>query len=187
MAKQYDQLDDRLTAFIARQQLFFVATAAAGTRVNVSPKGLDALRVIDARRVCYLDVTGSGSETAAHLAADGRLTVMFCAFEGAPMILRLYGRGVSYRHDTADYAALLAEHYAGQALVGARQIIVLDIEMVQTSCGYAVPFFAFEAQRDTLINWAHNKGADGLDAYRREKNRVSLDGLPTGLIDDRAP
>lgn len=183
MAKQYEQLDERLTAFIGRQHMFFVASAAEGTRVNVSPKGLDVLRVVGPNRVCYLDVTGSGSETAAHLAADGRLTIMFCAFEGPPMILRLYGRGVSHRADTAAYADLLAAHYDGKALVGARQIVVLDIDLVQTSCGYAVPLYAFEAQRDTLITWAENKGPDGLDAYRREKNRISLDGLPTGLID----
>lgn len=184
MAKQYDRLDERLTRFIQRQHMFFVASATADSRVNVSPKGLDALRVIHDNRVCYLDATGSGSETAAHLAADGRLTIMFCAFEGPPMILRLYGRGVAHRRGTPAYAALLQARFDGRELPGARQIVVLDFDLVQTSCGYAVPLYGFEAQRDTLDNWAAQKGEDGLDAYRREKNRVSIDGLPTGLIVD---
>jgi hypothetical protein len=184
MAKQYDRLDDRLTRFLTRQHIFFVASATADSRVNVSPKGLDTLRVIDANRVCYLDYTGSGSETAAHLAADGRLTLMVCAFEGPPMILRLYGRGAAHRRGTPDYAALLVAHFDGRESAGARQIVTLDFDLVQTSCGYAVPLYGFEAQRDTLTNWAEQKGADGLDAYRREKNRLSMDGLPTGLIDD---
>lgn len=183
MAKQYDRLDERLIRFIQRQHLFFVASATADSRVNVSPKGLDALRVVQDNRVCYLDATGSGSETAAHLAADGRLTIMFCAFEGPPIILRLYGRGVAHRRGTAAYAELLQAQFAGRELAGARQIVVLDVDLVQTSCGYAVPLYGFEAQRDTLDNWAAQKGEDGLAAYRREKNRVSIDGLPTGLVD----
>lgn len=184
MAKQYDRLDERLTRFIQRQHIFFVASATADSRVNVSPKGLDALRVINDNRVCYLDVTGSGSETAAHLIADGRLTMMFTAFDGPPMILRLYGRGVAHRRGTPDYAELLQAQFGGRELLGARQIVVLDFDLVQTSCGYAVPLYSYESDRDVLDTWAEQKGEDGLDAYRREKNRVSIDGLPTGLIVD---
>ena len=182
MGQQFASITPRHRAFIEKQHIFFVASATADSRVNVSPKGLDALRVIDERRVCYLDLTGSGSETAAHLLADGRLTLMFCAFEGAPNILRLFGRGRSLVRGTAEYAALLQSHFGGQETPGARQIVVLDCDLVQTSCGFAVPLFEFRDDRPTLIRWADAKGEQGVDEYRREKNAASIDGLPTGLI-----
>ena len=184
MAKQFASIDPSQRAFIERQHIFFVASAAAGSRVNVSPKGLDALRVLDANRVVYLDLTGSGNETAAHLRADGRMTIMFCAFEGAPMILRLYGRGHVLPRGSADYARLLADDFGGVEPAGARQMVVLDIDLVQTSCGYAVPHFDYQEERPGLLRWAESKGEAGLDAYRREKNARSMDGLPTGLFDD---
>lgn len=182
MAKQFDRIEPAHRAFIEKQHIFFTASATASGRVNVSPKGLDALRVIDEHTVCYLDLTGSGSETAAHLLADGRLTIMFCAFEGAPNILRLYGQGRSLSRGGADYAQLLERHFDNIEPPGARQIVVLSCDLVQTSCGYAVPLFDYAAERPTLIRWAETKGEDGLRAYREEKNAVSIDGLPTGLV-----
>ncbi|GGC42770.1 pyridoxamine 5'-phosphate oxidase [Siccirubricoccus deserti] len=182
MAKFYPTLTEDHRGFISRQRIFFAASAAATGRVNLSPREAGALRVLGEASVCWLDQTGSGSETAAHLRADGRLTLMFCAFEGAPLILRLYGRGQSLPRGGAEYAEVLAEHYGGEEPLGARQIVRLAVELVQTSCGYGVPMFDFAADRPNLQRWARAKGEDGLEAYRREKNAVSLDGLPTGLV-----
>jgi hypothetical protein len=177
MAKHFPALEDEHRAFIEKQKIFFVASAAPEGRVNLSPKGMDSLRVISPHRVAYLDLTGSGNETSAHVEACGRMTMMFCAFEGAPLILRLYGKGAILRKGTPDYEALLA-HFV--EITGARQIVRLDIDLVQTSCGYAVPFFDYREDRPNLVRWAENKGADGLEAYRKEKNTRSIDGLPTG-------
>jgi hypothetical protein len=183
VAKQFPSIDENHREFIARQRVFFTASAAAGSRVNLSPRGTDAFRVLGGNSVVYLDRTGSGNETAAHLRADGRLTIMFCAFEGPPLILRLYGRGRTLRRDGAEYRALLAESFAGHEPLGARQMIRLDVELVQTSCGFGVPLFDYQGERPTLDRWAEAKG-DQIDAYRREKNTVSMDGLPTGLFED---
>jgi hypothetical protein len=181
VAKQHPVIDDALAAFIGRQHIFFAASAASGTRVNLSPRGTDALRILGPREVCYLDQTGSGNETAAHLLADGRLTLMFCAFEGPPQILRLYGRGEVLHRGGQPYAALLAEAFESREPPGARQIVRLAVEIVQTSCGFGVPLFDFRERRPTLDRWAESKGEEGLAAYRREKNSMSMDGLPTGL------
>jgi hypothetical protein len=184
MAEQFAQIEPALRDFILRQHVFFVATAAAGGRVNLSPKGLDALRVLGPNRVAYLDLTGSGNETAAHLRADGRLTLMMCAFEGPPRILRLYGRGRVLRRGTEGYARLLAEAFGGEEPLGARQIVLLEVELVQTSCGYGVPLYAYRGERPALARWAESKGEEGLEAYRREYNVRSIDGLPTGLLEE---
>jgi hypothetical protein len=181
MGKQFSSIEPVHREFIGRQRIFFTATAAAGSRVNVSPKDCAALRVVNANAVAYLDQTGSGSETAAHLLVDGRLTVMFCAFEGPPVILRLYGRGKSLVRGTAEYTELLERLFDNEEPPGARQIVWLDIDLVQTSCGYGVPLFEYAGERPTLIRWAQAKGEDGLTEYRRLKNSVSIDGLPTGL------
>lgn len=181
MAKQFAQLDERQRAFIEKQPMFFVASAAEGSRVNLSSKGFDCLRVLTSNRVIDLDRTGSGSETAAHLRVDGRLTIMFCAFQGPPMILRLYGQGRSIFRDEPEFDALLSAHYAGEEPRGARQIVMQDIDLVQSSCGFAVPLMDFVAQRDVLERWADAKSDDELRAYRQLKNTVSMDGLPTGL------
>ena len=141
-------------------------------------------RILTANRVVYLDRTGSGNETAAHLKADGRLTIMFCAFEGPPNILRLYGRGHAVHRGTDEYRWLLAEHYDGNEPLGTRQFIVLDVDLVQTSCGYGVPFMEYRGERPSMDNWSEKKGAEGLAAYQREKNVTSMDGLPTGLFED---
>jgi Pyridoxamine 5'-phosphate oxidase len=184
MAKQFPRIEPAHREFLLRQKMFFTASAAADGRVNVSPKGLDALRVLGPDAVCYLDRTGSGNETAAHLRATGRLTIMTCAFEGPPMILRLYGRGRILRRGGADYAALLAEAFDGEEPPGARHIVHLAVDLVQTSCGYGVPLFDYKGERPTLTRWAEAKGEAGLEAYRREKNARSLDGLPTGLLEE---
>ena len=183
MAKQFETLQDDHRRFIARQHVFFTASAAAGGRVNLSPKDGKSLRLIGERTAAYLDQTGSGNETAAHVKANGRLTFMFCAFEGLPQILRLYGRGRIAPRGGDEYARLLAEAFGGEEPVGARQMVLLDIELVQTSCGYAVPLFDYVGERENLLRWAETKGDEGLDEYRREKNAVSIDGLPTGMFE----
>ncbi len=179
MAKFLDALDERLTAFIREQKMFFTATAPDKGRVNLSPKGLDTFRILGPRKVGYLDATGSGNETAAHLLQNGRITLMFCAFDGPPLILRLYGTGKSVRSGSSEWPGLRSAF--GPRMHGERQLIVVDIESVQTSCGFGVPLFAFREHRDQLPAWADRKGEQGLVAYRAEKNRVSIDGLPTGL------
>lgn len=179
MAKFYPQLDAMLRDFIARQRLFFTATAPSAGRVNVSPKGADSLRILDDRRIAYVDLTGSGNETAAHVRENGRLTLMFCSFEDKPLILRLYGRGEVVTRKDARWGALLERF---PPLPGVRQIIHLTIESAQTSCGYAVPLYRYEGERDTYPRWVEKKGADGIAAYQGEKNRASIDGLPTGLV-----
>jgi hypothetical protein len=181
LAKQYNSIEAPIAKFIGRQHMFFVGSAADGSRINVSPKGLDAFRVVDANKVIYLDRTGSGNETAAHLRADGRLTVMFCAFEGAPMILRLFGRGTSHLLGSEKFNTYIESHFAGSIPSGARQIVELAVDLVQTSCGYAVPEYEFQNHRETLVEWADRKGDDGIRAYWAEKNLKSIDGLPTGF------
>jgi len=181
MARFYPALEDKHRAFIAAQQLFFTASGTADSRLNLSPKGMDSLRVIDAKRVAYLDLTGSGNETAAHLKHDGRMTMMWCSFAADPLILRLYGHGRAVRRQDTEWGDL-HRHFA--PLPGERQLIVLDIEAVQTSCGYAVPLYTYAGERDTLARWADKKGAVGLLDYWREKNQVSIDGLTTGLLEN---
>lgn len=183
MGKQFQSLETAHRDFIARQKIFFNASAGAEGRVNVSPRDAKSLRILDERTAVWLDLTGSGNETAAHLRATGRLTLMFCAFEGAPMILRLYGTGRAIRQGSAEYAELLAGHFAGEEPPGARQMILLAIEMVQTSCGYNVPLFDYVGERETLYRWAEKKGPEGLEAYWRQKNLHSIDGMPSGLMD----
>jgi hypothetical protein len=184
MGKQFSGIEPAHREFIERQHIFFTASAAATGRVNVSPKDCAALRLLGEHCVAYLDVTGSGNETAAHLLADGRLTLMFCAFEGAPMILRLYGRGRVLRRGSAAYREALARHFDDVERAGARQIVVLDVDRVQTSCGYGVPLFDYVEDRQTLTKWAAAKGDAGLEEYWRLKNSVSIDGLPTGLMEE---
>jgi Pyridoxamine 5'-phosphate oxidase len=181
MGKQFAVIEPSHREFIEGQRIFFNASACAEGHVNLSPRDVAALRILDAKTVVYVDRTGSGNETAAHLLADGRLTLMFAAFDGPPMILRLFGRGRILPRRGAEYAALLASHFAGSEVPGARQMVRLDVEMVQTSCGMNVPLFDFVAPREQLTRWAITKGEDGLEEYRRQKNAVSLDGLPTGM------
>jgi hypothetical protein len=176
MGKVLEALDERLTGWIAQQRLFFVATAPReGEHVNVSPKGGDTLRVLGPREVAYLDLTGSGSETIAHLRENGRITLMLCAFAGPPDIVRLFGYGTVHVSGTPGYeelAPLFPEK------TGARAIIRVALTRVQTSCGYQVPLMDFVAERDQLERWAEAKGRDGVLAYQAERNTTSIDGLP---------
>ena len=179
MAQRYDSLSPRLQAFIEEQKIFFVGTAAPEGRVNVSPKGMDSLRVTGPNRVVWLNVTGSGNETAAHLLEHNRMTLMWCAFEGRPMILRLYGQAQAYHPRDERWDELLA-HFP--PLPGTRNIFELDVDLVQTSCGMAVPYFDYAGDRDDLKNWATNKGPEKVATYWEEKNQTSLDGKPTAIF-----
>ncbi|ALI55441.1 pyridoxamine 5'-phosphate oxidase family protein [Celeribacter marinus] len=184
MAKQFDSISDTLRAFVERQHIFFCASAAQDTRVNLTPRSTDSLRITGPNEALFLDLTGSGNETAAHVIADGRLTLMFCAFEGPPMILRLYGRGRVVHRDAPEFTPLFAQHIGGDIPVNARQIFIQDIDLVQTSCGYGVPLFEYTRERPALRNWAADKSDADIRAYWGEKNRTSMDGLPTGVFDD---
>lgn len=178
MGKHYEELSERLAQFITEQKVFFVATATADSRVNVSPKGMDSLRVLGRKRVVWLSVTGSGNETSAHVQHDPRMTIMFCAFEGAPLILRLYGTAKVIHPNDAGWNELFPLF---EPLPGARQIFDLSIDLVQTSCGMAVPYYAYEGDRELLKDWAVRKGEAGLKQYWEEKNQFSLDGIPTHI------
>jgi hypothetical protein len=176
MGKAFESLDDKLIAWIAEQHVFFVASAPRdGGHVNVSPKGHDSLRVLSATEVAYLDLTGSGAETIAHTRENGRLTIMFCAFTGPPQILRLFGEGIAHPVGSARFDELAPRF---ELIPGARSIVTLAIERVQTSCGYSIPFLDYREERPTLQQWAARKGDDGLAEYWAEKNVASIDGLP---------
>ena len=179
MAKQYDQITEQLQHFIERQKVFFVGTAATTGRVNVSPKGMDSFRVLGPNRVAWLSVTGSGNETAAHIAQTNRMTVMFCAFENRPMILRLYGCAQAIYPRDAVWDELIG-HFP--ELPGTRQLFDLSVDLVQTSCGMGVPLYEYQGDRTELNQWANQKGPEQIEAYQRQKNQVSLDGLPTHLF-----
>lgn len=185
MGKQSTSIESNHREFILKQHIFFTASAAARGRVNLSPKDAASLRILSENRVAYLDLTGSGNETAAHLVADGRLTLMFCAFEGAPTILRLYGRGKVLSRNSAEYRELLASAFNNEESPGARQMVALEVELVQTTCGYGVPLFDYAGERPTLRLWAEAKGEAGLEEYRLQKNTFSIDGLPTGIVEPR--
>ena len=178
MAKFYTELDNSLRRFIAEQKIFFTASAPNDGRVNLSPKGMDSFRCLDGKTVAYLDLTGSGNETAAHIFENGRLTIMFCSFTEKPLILRLYGRGRVILKNDEDWNRLYSNF---TPIVGERQIILLEIESLQTSCGFAVPVYELKEEREKLVEWAENKGENGLLEYRQTKNQISIDGLPTNL------
>lgn len=176
MGKVVPELTPELEKFIRDQPLFFVASAplAADGHVNLSPKGLDTFRVLSPRRVAYLDLTGSGNETSAHLAENGRITILFCSFTRNPLILRLYGQGRVVQPGDAEWADL-APRFPGYP--GIRQAIEVEVTRVQTSCGFGVPRLEHGAQRATLLDWAESKGPEALRKYRAQKNARSVDGL----------
>lgn len=179
MGKFVEKLSDTLSSFIQAQKLFFVASAPlTGGRVNLSPKGMDTFRIFHEKQVGYLDLTGSGNETAAHIAENGRLTIMFCSFTDKPLIVRLSGKGRVIHPHHAEWEQYLA-HFTPMA--GTRQLILLEVELVQSSCGMSIPFFEYQGERHDLEQWAENKGEEGLKTYWAEKNATSLDGLPTGI------
>jgi hypothetical protein len=183
MAKFYTKLDEMLRKFIGAQHMFFNASAPDEGRINLSPKGLDTFRILDDRRVAYLDLTGSECETAAHIAENGRLTLMFCSFDEKPLIVRLYGKGWVVRPRDSQWQEL---HDLFPPMVGERQIIGLDIESIMTTCGFAVPKYEFKGHRETLTDFACKMGDEKMDEYRRQKNQRSIDGLPTYLFEDAA-
>ncbi|HUR43239.1 MAG TPA: pyridoxamine 5'-phosphate oxidase family protein [Aestuariivirga sp.] len=174
------KLTATLKAFIEAQHLFFVATAAPDGRVNLSPKGLDSLRVLNETKIIWLNLTGSGNETASHLRENPRMTLMFCAFEGDARILRVYGSAKTIYPSEPDWVDFLKFF---PVMAGSRQVFELDIELVQTSCGTGVPLMPFAAQRgpSELLPFYEEMGSDGLRAYWRRRNAVSLDGKPTGI------
>lgn len=178
MAKVLDAIDDRLGAWIGAQRLFFVATAplARDGHVNLSPKGLDSFRVLGPREVAYVDLTGSGAETIAHLRENGRIALMFCAFEGPPRIVRLHGRGEAVLPGAPAFDALVARF---PAHASTRAVIRVALDRIADSCGYAVPLYEHQGDRDQLSAWAARKGPEGVRAYRAEWNARSIDGLPS--------
>jgi hypothetical protein len=179
MGEKYERLSERLIEFIEKQQLYFVGTATARSRVNISPKGMDSLRVLDEKRVIWLNLTGSSNESSAHVQENPRMTIMFAAFEGRPMILRLYGQARVVHQNDPDWSDLYS-HFP--PLPGARQIFDLSIELVQTSCGMAVPLFEYAEDRRQLSNWANKKGESRIREYWEAKNQLSLDGQPTHIL-----
>jgi hypothetical protein len=183
MGKRYSEIPDKLKQFIEDQKVFFVGTATASGRVNISPKGMDSLRVLNASRVMWLNVTGSGNETSAHIQENPRMTIMFAALEGNPMILRIYGNAkVIHRNDPEwdNWVTLF------MPLPGARQIFDLAVDLVQTFCGMGVPFYDYVGEREQLNEWANKKGDKGIKEYWKDKNQESIDGKPTHIIKKNA-
>lgn len=179
MAVRSESLSEDHIQFIQKQHLFFVGTAEAEGFINVSPKGMDSFRVINASTIAWLNLTGSGNETAAHVINNGRMTIMFCSFDTQPLILRLYGTAtVIHPRDEHwnEYVALFPEY------TGARQVFEMDVELVQTSCGFAVPYYELKGERPALDKWAINKGREGIEDYWKQKNTKSLNGKDTGIV-----
>jgi Pyridoxamine 5'-phosphate oxidase len=178
MGKFHPHIQNSHKEFIEKQKMFFVCTAPLSIdgHINMSPKGMDSFRVLSETKVGYMDIIGSGNETSAHIKENGRITFMFCAYEGPPNILRLYGKGRAVLPDTPEWEEL-SSHFV--IYPSTRQIIIADIDLVQTSCGYGIPFYTYVGERRTHFDWAEKKGEDGLRGYILEKNVKSLDGLPT--------
>jgi len=181
MARQFPALNDDHRSFIAAQAIFFVGSAAGTGRVNVSPKGMDSLRVLGPDRILWLNLTGSGNETAGHLAQVNRLTLMWCSFAARPLILRAYGTARVVHAADADWPGL-ADRLP--AIPGARQIFDVAVDLVQTSCGYAVPLMDTAAERPVLRDWAEKQGPAGLRTYWHERNRRTIDGFDSGMPHD---
>lgn len=180
MGKKYSEIPQECISFIEKQRIFFVATAMAEGRVNISPKGMDSLRILSTNKVAWLNVTGSGNETATHLLTNSRMTIMFAAFTGSPMILRLYGHAKALHGKDQGWTDMISLF---PPLPGARQIIVFDIDLVQTSCGMSVPFYDYKGEREELNIWARQKGEEGIKQYWEKTNQHSLDGVPSGIIE----
>lgn len=183
MGKRFERIEDAHARFIAAQHVFFVATAAADGRVNVSPKGMKSLIVDGPNRILWRNLTGSGNETAGHLRQVNRMTLMWCAFERRPMILRAYGTARTLHSRDPDWVGLNGRF---PPKTGARQIYDMAVEMVQVSCGYGVPLMDFRQDRDALDTWALDKGRDGIREYWAERNSHTIDGTATGVLDDEA-
>lgn len=178
MAKLFPSLTPAHEEFILNQKIFFVATAGPEGRVNLSPKGMDSIRILNQNKLMWLNTTGSGNETAAHLLLKNRITLMFCSFEGKPLILRLYGQAKAHHHGDAFYEENISLF---PPLEAPRQIFEMEIQSVQTSCGYAVPFMEFKSERDQLNQWAKKQGKERISKYWIEKNSKTIDGYDTGM------
>jgi len=179
MGKQFDEISDKLKDFILEQKIFFVGTATADSRVNVSPKGMDSFKVINKNKIVWLNVTGSSNETSAHVQELPRMTIMFASFVGKPMILRLFGTAkvIHKKDDSWDEMYSLFN-----PLAGARQIFEMDVDLVQTSCGMSIPFYEYSEQREELSSWAEKQGEESIKEYWEKNNQVSLDGKPTHIM-----
>ncbi len=184
MSRFYDEIDQQFREFIEDQKMFFVATAPREGRVNTSPKGMDTFRILGPNQVMYLDVTGSGNETAAHVTENGRITFMFISFGKRPMILRLYGTAAIVQPKDPAWSGYYAQF---SPLPGVRQIFVATIASVQTSCGFGIPEYDLKKERATLNRWAEAKGEDGMMEYWESHNLTSIDGLPTTLDLENRP
>ncbi len=180
MGQKYSEISDKLKQFIEAQKIFFVGTATDDSRINISPKGMDSLRVLNANRVVWLNVTGSGNETSAHVQENPRMTLLFTAFEGNPMTLRLYGQAKVVHQKDSDWEELFSLFLS---IPGARQIFDLTVDLVQTSCGMSIPYFDYVKEREQLKEWTLKKGNVGIKEYWKEKNQLSLDGKPTHIMD----
>ncbi len=180
MAEQFPSLNQDHIDFIEKQHMYFVGTAGAEGRVNVSPKGSDSLRIIDNNTIAWLNLTGSGNETAAHVLENERMTIAFCSFEKAPLILRVYGTARAVHERDAEWNDYIDRF---PSYTGARQVFLLTVEMVQTSCGFAVPYYEYKGDRETLNKWSNKEGREGIKEYWKE-NEVSLDGKPTGIFEE---
>ncbi|MCI2398003.1 pyridoxamine 5'-phosphate oxidase family protein [Aliiroseovarius subalbicans] len=180
MAKQFDRIEDNHRVFIETQTMFFTGTAAAEGRVNISPKGMDSLRVLGPNRIIWLNYTGSGNETAGHLIKANRITLMWCGFGKQPLILRCYGTARAVHPRDADWAALVG-HFG--APLGARQVYDVAVELVQTSCGFAVPYMEPAGERDTLKAWSVDRG-DAIPDYWATRNTQTIDGFDTNILGD---
>ncbi len=180
MAKQFDAIADDHRAFIEAQHMFFCGSAAQDGRVNISPKGMNSLRVIGPNRIIWRNLTGSGNETAGHLARLNRMTLMWCGFETRPMIMRAYGTATTLHPRDAGFEEA-ASHFP--PAMGTRQFYDVHVDMLQTSCGYAVPFYEHKGPREVLAKWAEDKGQDGIETYWDERNRATIDGMPTHILD----
>ena len=174
-----NSLNQSQREFILSQNMFFVATAASDGRVNLSPKGMDLLRVVDDNHIVWLNLTGSGNESAAHVLENERMTIMFCSFDRQPLILRLYGKAAVIYPRHADQFNEYDQLFGEQP--GTRQFFEVNIDLVQTSCGYSIPHYDYSGERQTLTKWARNKGKEGVASYWAEHNQVSLDGKPTNI------
>lgn len=180
MSKFTTKITARLQKFIEAQKMFFVATAPNSGRINLSPKGMDSFRVIDENRVLWLNATGSGNETAAHLNENERITIMFCSFEKVPNILRLYGSGKEIKPTDKNWNEVVALF---PETPGARQIFDITIASTQTSCGMSIPFYDFKGERNDLNDWAIDQGKEKIEQYWEDRNQTSIDGLPTKILD----
>lgn len=180
MAKRYSEISKQIQTFIQQQKIYFVATATKESHINLSPKGMDSFKVINKNQIAWLNLTGSGNETAAHLQEDQRMTIMFTAFEGDPLIVRLYGTATAIHKKDKQWQSYYSLF---RPLAGARQIFLMDVDLVQTSCGMSTPFFKFDGERKLLVDWAGSIGEAGIKKYWTDKNQTSLDGKPTYIVE----